>query len=55
MGSGTALIAAEKLRRIAYVMDLDPPYVQMALNRWEAYTGKSATRIGRASDRRRRS
>ena len=41
-GSGTALIAAQKTNRTAYAMDLDPKYVQVALTRWEAYTGQRA-------------
>jgi DNA modification methylase len=43
VGSGTALIAAQKTGRRAYVMDLDPVYVQTTIDRWEAYTGKKAT------------
>ena len=45
VGSGTALIAAEKLGRVALVMDLDPQYVQVTLNRWEAYTKRHATQL----------
>jgi DNA modification methylase len=55
VGSGTALIAAQKLGRVAYAMDLDPAYVQVAINRWEAYTGQSAKRVGLPVNRRRRS
>jgi DNA modification methylase len=55
VGSGTALIAAQKLGRVAYAMDLDPAYVQVAINRWEAYTGQSAKRVGLSVNRRRRS
>ena len=47
-------IAAEKLGRIAYAMDIDPQYVQ-ALTRWETFTGKSAARIPTPTSRRRRS
>ena len=39
-GSGTALIAAEKRGRTAYVMDIDPRYVQVTITRWEQYTGR---------------
>jgi DNA modification methylase len=55
VGSGSAIIAAEKLGRIAYAMDIDPQYVQAALTRWETFTGESATRILTPTSRRRRS
>lgn len=43
VGSGTAVIAAEKTQRTALAMDLDPAYVQVTLTRWETYTGQKAT------------
>jgi len=46
VGSGTAVIAAQKLGRVAYAMDLDPAYVQVTLTRWEAYSGQRATPLG---------
>ena len=42
IGTGTAIIAAEKLRRRCYSLDLDPRYVQAAVTRWERYSGKRA-------------
>lgn len=42
LGSGTALIAAEKTKRICYGMEISPEYMNLALARWEAYTGKKA-------------
>jgi DNA modification methylase len=45
VGSGTTIIAAENTRRTAYAMDIDPRYAQVALERWQAYTGKRATRL----------
>ena len=45
-GSGTALIAAEKLGRACVAMEIDPPYVQAAVTRWEAFTGHKAVRHG---------
>lgn len=42
LGSGTTLLAAEKTRRIAYTIELDPKYVDVAIRRWEAFTGKQA-------------
>jgi DNA modification methylase len=44
-GSGTAIIAAEKLGRACYGIDLDPQYVQAAVTRWEAFTGHKARRL----------
>ena len=43
-GSGTTLIAAEKSGRIARLMELDPKYVDVIVQRWESFTGKLATR-----------
>ena len=42
VGSGTALIAAEKTGRTGFALDLDPTYVQVTIDRWEAYTGQRA-------------
>ena len=50
-GTGTAIIAAEKLGRRCVALDLDPRYVQVAVTRWEQYTGQRAQRIA-AADRR---
>lgn len=44
LGSGTALIAAEKLGRVCLAIDLDPQYVQAAVTRWEQFTGQKAIR-----------
>lgn len=41
-GSGTTMIAAEKLGRNAYLMELDPKYCDVIVARWEKYTGKKA-------------
>lgn len=41
-GSGTTLIAAEKTGRCARAIELDPAYVDVAVRRWETYTGKTA-------------
>jgi DNA modification methylase len=41
-GSGTILIAAEKSGRRARAIELDPTYVDVAIRRWEQYTGKTA-------------
>lgn len=41
-GSGTTLIAAEKTSRIARLMELDPKYVDVIVERWQDWTGQSA-------------
>ena len=41
-GSGTTLIAAEKTGRIGYALELDPRYVDIAVQRWEKVTGGQA-------------
>jgi DNA modification methylase len=44
-GSGSTLMAAEGLGKRAFAMELTPTYVQQAIDRWEAHTGKTATRL----------
>jgi DNA modification methylase len=46
LGSGTTLIAAERLGRRCYSMELDPKYAQIAIARWESFTGRKAVRDG---------
>jgi len=41
-GSGTILIAAEKTGRRARAIEIDPGYVDVAIRRWQNYTGKLA-------------
>jgi DNA modification methylase len=41
-GSGTVLIAAERTGRRARALEIDPHYVDVAIRRWEQYTGKAA-------------
>ncbi len=43
-GSGTTMIAAEKLNRSSYLLELDPSYCDVILKRWEDYSGQEATR-----------
>lgn len=45
-GSGTTIIAAESCRRRCYAIELNPEYVDMAIRRWEVYTGLEATLDG---------
>jgi len=48
MGSGTSLIAAEQTGRACHGVELNPAYVDVAIRRWEAFTGQEATLDGRA-------
>ncbi len=41
-GSGTILIAGEKIGRRVRAIELDPRYVDVAIRRWEQYSGKTA-------------
>jgi DNA modification methylase len=41
-GSGSTLIAAEKLGRRARLMEIDPSYCDVVISRWESHTGKKA-------------
>ena len=44
-GSGTTMIACEQLNRICYMMELDPHYADVIIERWEKFTGQKAVRI----------
>ena len=41
-GSGTTMIAAERIHRHARLMELDPAYCDVIVKRWEQFTGKKA-------------
>ncbi len=45
-GSGTTLIACERLGRRCYAMEIEPRYVDVAVRRWEQFTGKTAVLDG---------
>lgn len=45
LGSGTALIAAEQLGRRCRGVELDPRYVEVAISRWEGFTGQKARKV----------
>lgn len=42
-GSGTSIIAAEMTGRICHALEIAPAYVDVAVARWQAFTGKDAT------------
>ena len=44
LGSGTTIIAAEQLGRRCYGIEIEPRYCDVAVSRWEQFTGKKATR-----------
>lgn len=44
-GSGTTAIACEQMGRDAYLMELDPAYCDVIVERWERLTGKVATLV----------
>ena len=46
LGSGTTLIAAETTGRVCHAVDIDPRYVDVAIQRWQNLTGKAAVLAG---------
>ena len=44
-GSGSTLIACEQLNRNCYMMELDPKYIDVIIERWENLTGEKAVKI----------
>ena len=48
-GSGSTLIAAEQTGRKAFLMELDPLYCDVIVQRFETFTGTKATRIATAA------
>ncbi|OYX97171.1 MAG: hypothetical protein B7Y80_20680 [Hyphomicrobium sp. 32-62-53] len=45
-GSGTTLIACERTKRQGRLMELDPKYVDVIVERWQTVTGKAAVLTG---------
>ena len=41
-GSGSTLIACEETQRQAFLMEIDPPYSDVIVTRWQKFTGKEA-------------
>ena len=46
-GSGTSIMACEQNGRICYMMELDPCYVDVIIDRWEKFTGDTAVLLSR--------
>ena len=46
LGSGTTLMASERVGRVCYGMEIDPLYVDVAIRRWQKYTGEAAVHAG---------
>ncbi len=42
LGSGTTLIAVERTGRICFGLELEPAYIDVAVRRWEAFSGERA-------------
>jgi DNA modification methylase len=45
-GSGSTIIAAETTGRVCYAMEIDARYVDVAVRRWQAFTGQAAVLAG---------
>ena len=43
-GSGSTLMASDKVNRTCYSMELDPKYVDVIIKRWEKETGLKAVK-----------
>jgi DNA modification methylase len=41
-GVGSTILAAEKVGRVCYAIEIDPLYIDTAVKRWEKHTGEKA-------------
>ena len=41
-GSGTTILAAERVGRMGYGLEIEPRYVDLAIRRWQEFTGRDA-------------
>lgn len=46
-GSGSTLIGCEQTGRKAFLMEIDPAYCDVIVQRWETFTGRKAERQAR--------
>ena len=44
LGSGTTLIAAQSCGRVCFGIEIDPLFVDVAIRRWQNFTGEKARR-----------
>ena len=44
-GSGTTILAAERVGRHAFALEIDPQFVDVAIRRWQAFTRRDATHV----------
>jgi DNA modification methylase len=49
-GSGTTIIAAEMTGRACHAIEIDPVYIDVAIERWQKFTGQKATLDGKSWD-----
>ena len=51
-GSGTTILAAERVGRRAFALEIEPRFVDIAIRRWQAFTRKDAIHLdsGRGFD-----
>ncbi len=47
-GSGSTMIACEQLKRRCFMIEYDPKYVDVIIDRWETFTGGKAELINEA-------
>ena len=45
VGSGTSIIAAEMTGRACHAIEIDPAYVDVAIERWQNFTGEQAAAL----------
>jgi DNA modification methylase len=50
LGSGTTLIAAQSCQRVCFGVEIDPLFVDLAIRRWQAFTGEQALRESDGAD-----
>jgi hypothetical protein len=48
LGSGTTLLASEQAGRACFGIEAEPKYCQVIIDRWEAFTGSKAQKVGEA-------
>lgn len=50
IGSGTTLIAAQSCGRVCFGIEIDPLFVDLAIRRWQSFTGEKAKRASDSVD-----